>query len=174
MSLTVAGRPSRYNHELAMAICSRMAEGELLALIVKPASMPNRATIYRWTEQNPEFRSLFTRAREQQAHAVAEKGVLMALDATPENAQAKRVQFDGYKWFASKLLPKVYGDKMLHTGADGEGPVAVKLALDYSLLTVQELVQFRALIDKATPKRLEASNAPQIEGQVSDGEDSDA
>ena len=38
---------------------------------------------------------------------------------------------------AGKLLPKVYGDKLLHTGADGEGPVEVKLALDRVFLRIQ-------------------------------------
>jgi hypothetical protein len=35
--------------------------------------------------------------------------------------------------------------------------VAVKLALDYSLLTVQEMMQFQALIEKAMPRQTEGS-----------------
>jgi len=30
----------------------------------------------------------------------------------------------------SKALPKVYGDKLQHTGADGEGPVQVIFSSD--------------------------------------------
>jgi hypothetical protein len=60
-----------------------------------------------------------------------------------ENVQRARLRVDTRKWMAGKLLPKVYGDKMLHTGADGEGPVQVKLALDYSRYTPEQLVQLR-------------------------------
>lgn len=36
-------------------------------------------------------------------------------------------------------------------------PRIVKLALDYSLLTMQEMMQFRALIEKAMPRQTEGS-----------------
>jgi hypothetical protein len=44
----------------------------------------------------------------------------------------RKLRIESRKWLAAKLLPKVYGDKQLHTGADGEGPVAfvVKSILD--------------------------------------------
>ena len=73
---------------------------------------------------------------------------------------------DARKWIAGKLKPKKYGDKLLHSGGDGEGPVAVKLALDYSLLTPHEMVQMLALIEKAMPKGIEASEGPTIEGEA--------
>lgn len=40
------------------------------------------------------------------------------------DAQMARVEIDARKWFASKFLPKQYGDKITqeHTGADG-GPI---------------------------------------------------
>ena len=72
-------------------------------------------------------------ARALQAHALAEETweiVDEARDGTTEEIQAARLRFDQRRWMAGKLLPKVYGDKLLHTGADGEGPVEVKLALD--------------------------------------------
>ncbi len=76
---------------------------------------------------------------------------------------------DSRKWVTSKLKPRKYGDKLLHTGGDGEGPVAVKLALDYSLLAPAELLQLKNLILKATPKP--AAEPLQIEGEVAeDGE----
>jgi hypothetical protein len=60
---------------------------------------------------------------------------------------------------------QVYGDKMLHTGADGDSPVSVKLALDYSLLNPAELLQLKRLIEKAQPKK--APEPPlQIEGKA--------
>jgi hypothetical protein len=165
-SVNRGGRPSRYNATVAEAICWRLADGELMINIAAEPEMPHRGTIYRWAEDNLKFRDMLSRARVLQAHAAAEKGVRIAINATVENARAAEVQFAGYKWFASKVLPQTYGDKMLHTGADGEGPIAVKLALDYSLLTLQEQTQMLALIEKATPRKLEAIAAPEIEGEA--------
>jgi hypothetical protein len=83
-----------------------------------------------------------------QAHAVAEKGVRLASEATAEMANACRVKFEAYKWFAGKKLPAVFGDKVLHTGGDGEGPVAIKLSLDYGRLSPHEMVEFRRMLVK--------------------------
>jgi hypothetical protein len=41
-----------------------------------------------------------------------------------------------------------------------------KLALDYSLLESHELVQLRALIDKAKPRWTEGGESPTIEGKA--------
>jgi hypothetical protein len=122
----VGGRPSGYTAQIANAICARLAEGELLTDIIAERGMPTRGTLYRWAERDPPgFGSRFAYARSMQAHAIAEKGVKMANEATAETAQAVRVKFDAYKWFAGKLLPPIYGDKTLHVGGDGEGPIAV-------------------------------------------------
>jgi hypothetical protein len=40
---------------------------------------------------------------------------------TPEMA---RIEIEARKWFASKFLPKRYGDKLQHADADGEKLVA--------------------------------------------------
>ncbi len=49
---------------------------------------------------------------------------------------------------------------MLHTGADGEGPVAVKLSLDYTLLEPAEMLEFRRMLAKMERK----GAPPMIEG----------
>jgi hypothetical protein len=56
-----------------------------------------------------------------------------AMACTPETAQADRVKISASQWRASKLAPKVYGDKseVAVTGASG-GPVQseTRLGLD--------------------------------------------
>jgi hypothetical protein len=47
-----------------------------------------------------------------------------------------------------KKLPAVFGDKVLHTGGDGDGPVAIKLSLDYGRLSPHEMVEFRRMLAK--------------------------
>jgi hypothetical protein len=64
--------------------------------------------------------------------------VLMPLSA--DVIAHKRVQIDTRKWMLSKMLPKVYGDRLTteHTGAEG-GPVQVELSVFDQILNNLEL-----------------------------------
>jgi hypothetical protein len=116
------GRPSSYSQATAAAICARLSQGEPLTAICEDAGMPDHSTVYRWLEAHAEFRDEYVRARELQAHAIAEKAVRDA--ETAEDAQLGRLTFDARKWFASKVAPKVYGDKQQHEhSGPGGGPV---------------------------------------------------
>jgi carboxylesterase type B len=56
-----------------------------------------------------------------------------AMACTPETAQADRVKISAFQWRASKLAPKVYGDKseVAVTGASGGAmQTETKLSLD--------------------------------------------
>jgi hypothetical protein len=66
-----------------------------------------------------------------------------------DNINRARLKVDTRKWMAAKLSPKKYGDKLLHTGADGQGPIVHNLQLNYGLLTDAELMELRRLLDKA-------------------------
>lgn len=61
----------------------------------------------------------------------------------------KRLQIDTLKWKLSKMLPKVYGDKITqeHTGKDG-GPIAIA-AVDLKNLNDVELENMQRLMAKA-------------------------
>lgn len=61
----------------------------------------------------------------------------------------KRVQIDTRKWVLSKMLPKVYGDRITqeHTGANG-GPIALA-AVDLKNLSDDELENMSRLLAKA-------------------------
>lgn len=51
----------------------------------------------------------YARARARQAEHYASE--IIEIADTAEDAQLARLQVDARKWVASKLLPKVYGDK---------------------------------------------------------------
>ena len=76
------------------------------------------------------------------------KQVLMPLNS--DVIAHKRVQIDTRKWMLSKMLPKVYGDKVTqeHTGADG-GPIAIA-AVDLKNLSDEELENMNRLMMKAS------------------------
>lgn len=116
-----AGRPSNYTFELAQAICEKIADGDSLRSICNDENMPNRTTVLRWLEANPEFAAIHARAREAQADVMDDKIMSTADACTPEDANAARVKIEAYKWRAARLAPKRYGDtsKLALTGADG-------------------------------------------------------
>lgn len=138
------GRPSKYNDEIAMDICARLANGESLLKICRSEDYPDRGTVFRWLIAHEEFRHKYDAAREMQAELFADELNEIADDGTNdwmesadkegavgyklngEHIQRSRLRIDTRKWIASKLKPKKYGDKIQaeHTGADG-GPLQV-------------------------------------------------
>jgi hypothetical protein len=84
--------------------------------------MPAISTVYLWLAKHQEFSDKYARAREIQGHVHASLAVESAIHA--EDAGLGRLAYDALKWHASKLVPRVYGDKseVVMTGPNG-GPV---------------------------------------------------
>jgi hypothetical protein len=84
--------------------------------------MPTNMTVYNWLQKHDAFFEQYTRAREMQGYTRAS----MAIEAatTAKDAGLGRLAYDALKWHASKLVPKIYGDKteVAVVGANG-GPV---------------------------------------------------
>lgn len=123
-----AGRPTIYSDELVDIICSRISGGESLKRICECDDMPGKTIVFQWLGKYPEFLEKYEAAREAQAHLLAEETLEIADDgrndwmakndpdnpgyaANGENIQRARLRVDARKWFASKLLPKKYGDR---------------------------------------------------------------
>jgi hypothetical protein len=124
------GRPSLATPELFDAICDRIADGISLRTICDADDMPHRATVLRWLDdkQHEAFATKYARAREAQGDVMDEKILSVADACTPETAAADRVKIDAYKWRASKLAPKKYGDKLAVVGGDperGDNPIQI-------------------------------------------------
>ena len=119
----MAGRPSSYTQATADAICERLMDGDSLIEICEDPAMPGKRTVFQWLAARPDFAHQYACAREVQAHVQAERAVQEATQA--KDAQLGRLAYDARRWHASKLLPKVYGDRITqeHTGKDGAGLV---------------------------------------------------
>ena len=143
------GRPTIYTDELADEICSLLAGGMSLVNIGKMEGMPNPDTVYTWAKENRSgFTEKYTKARITQAHHLAEEIIQIADDGTNdfmknkdgdevpdyELVQRSRLRIDARKWYASKLAPKIYGDKLAIGGDESAGPV--KFSLDKGDLSV--------------------------------------
>ena len=132
--------------ELEEAICTAIAlTPKGLEHICKAnPSFPNPDTIYLRRNSNDNFSEKYTRAKAAQVMILADQIVEIADDAREDIEQTDdgpvvnreviertKIRIDARKWLASKLAPKIYGDKMAHTGEDG-GPMqfVVKSILD--------------------------------------------
>ncbi len=105
------GRPSLYTPELADDICRRLAECESLRAICRGEGRRSFATAMQWViDDRGSFHAMYRRARDIQAHNLAEQAVEAALTAI--DAHKARPAFDALRWYASKLLPKVYGERV--------------------------------------------------------------
>lgn len=120
----MSGRPSDYSDALADLICNRIADGESLRRICQDDGMPHRNTVLRWLGQHEDFAAKYARAREFQGDHMDDLIQETADECTAENAQAARVKILAYQWRASKLRPKVYGEKVsTEISGPGGGPV---------------------------------------------------
>lgn len=119
------GRKSTYDPELCEKILDRMRSGETLTAICAEPENPPIATFCRWADAH--FPEEYARTREIQGHAVAELAYRRATSEQTGDWARDRLAFDAGRWFAGKVAPKHYGDKVTtaHTGPDG-GAVQVE------------------------------------------------
>lgn len=108
--------------EYATRMAARLAEGESLKRIVETTKTMDMHTVFKWLAADPAFRRLYTLARQAQAEGYADEIVTLSDESqgAKDNAeiQAYRLRVDSRKWVCSKLLAKVYGDRVgvEHTG----------------------------------------------------------
>ncbi len=125
------GRPTKFTHLLADAICLRIADGESLRSICRDETMPAKSTVMAWLadDAHQEFRTKYALAREIQADGFVDEMVEIADDGSNdwmeknfgeetrwvENGEALRrsqLRILTRQWIAEKLKPKKYGNKV--------------------------------------------------------------
>lgn len=89
--------------------------------ICRDDHIPSEDTIYRWIDTIPVFSENYACARERQAERYAAEIVEIADTCSDPNKA--RLQMDARKWYASKVAPKKFGDKLdvktEHSGSIG-------------------------------------------------------
>lgn len=113
------GHPEVYDKAVADEIIARMSDGETLQEICETPGFPKASTVRYWaaTDKPAGFAATFARARELQAGSMFDKLILKSQEQG--DWQSLRLQVDTLKWAASKLHPKIYGDKVQteHSGS---------------------------------------------------------
>jgi hypothetical protein len=167
------GRPSKYTGKLADEICTRIALGNSLRKVCRADDMPDITTIIRWTRENKEFCQQYDRACIDRGNHLAEEA-LEIIDETPETepvrdkegniidmklhpayVQWQNNRVNTRKWFASKMSPKRFGDKVQTevSGADGGPIVTETTSINVSELSPESRAALRAALVEAISKK---------------------
>lgn len=114
-----------YSQEIADKICERLAAGESLRKACREIGCGVQ-TILDWTVANEAFGGQYAQAREAGYALLADELVEIADDSTNDTTVTEdgkvvtnqevvarsRLRVDTRKWMLSKMLPKVYGEKL--------------------------------------------------------------
>ena len=110
---------AKYEPELALEVCVRIAGGETLKGIMAEKRMPTTATFHTWRVRYPELGKIYSEARVVAGHRyfddVADLAHQAALPVSDPNAIDSRkasVAITAKQWLAGKLVPQEYGDKI--------------------------------------------------------------
>lgn len=103
-----------YPDAIKDVICERIACGESLRHVCESDGMPNRETVSRWLEADPEYAARYARARETQADGIFESMADIESEVIGGTLKpdAARVVLESRRWRAEKLKPKAYGAKV--------------------------------------------------------------
>jgi hypothetical protein len=127
-------RPSLYTPEIADVILRRLSDGETLREICRTPGMPDDRTVRGWALDDREgFAAVYARARMIGGYAMGDDLLKIADDSkgdmttdadgrpivNHENINRSRLRVDTRKWLLSKVLPRVFGDKVELTGPGG-------------------------------------------------------
>lgn len=133
--MAATGRPSLYSEQLVDEICEKIATSNkgLHTILSENEAFPSFSTVFNWLSQPDKkyFLDKYTHARELQAEFLADEMIKIADDSSNDTEQTEfgekenkewtnrsRLRVETRKWIASKLKPKVYGDKIDITTKD--------------------------------------------------------
>ena len=102
--------------ELESAICNRIMAGESICRISQDDSMPCESSIWVYAGKNEAFQSAIARAMQIRADSDIERCRGEAERATPADWQVAQLRIRTFQWEAGKRKPKVYGEKVEHSG----------------------------------------------------------
>lgn len=131
---------SREPSQIVDAILARLEAGESERSACEAEGMPR--TTFRSTALREQMGDQYARALAGLAQSQIEK-----LEVTLEDMRAGtldpaigRIEVDARKWFASKFLPKQFGDKIAHVGGGlDDAPIRTAATLDVTGLSEDQL-----------------------------------
>lgn len=126
------GQPTKYTKAYGEKICELIAtHPHGLPTLIRMYGLVDRQTIYNWLQVHRDFFDNYMRAKEQQAHLLADE-VLEVADSVPtyEDKEGNdridqgilgraKLQMDALRWSAGVLAPRFYKEsKNEHSNKD--------------------------------------------------------
>ena len=160
------GRPTKCTPDIARQVCEYIAEGLSLRRIAELPGMPNKSTVLKWAVEDVNgFSDQYAKARRIQAESLADEIFDIADDGfndwmekqdnngatgesvlNSEHIQRSRLRVDSRKWYLSKVLPKVYGDKQQVEHSGG-------VTVDDNVSDEERAERVAAILDRARDRR---------------------
>lgn len=120
--------PTFFSEELAVEICDTISRTpmSIAGLCRKNPHWPCKDTIFEWRRKYKFFSDLYARAKQEQVEAIVDQMMEIAEGTSEdyyqdengkkkfdkEHVQRSRLRIDTAKWFACKLAPRIYGDRI--------------------------------------------------------------
>lgn len=123
-------RPSIKSEAVVAQILDGIERGLSLRTVAHKSG-PAVSTIKRWLNEDPDFQAQYARACEIRSDYYAERvaSVARKVETGKLDSDRGRVAMDGYKWTASRLNPKKWGETRdivqvnTQVNATSEGPM---------------------------------------------------
>lgn len=133
------GRPTKYTKEIAEAIVKSIQNGDSVVKACEKVGVCN-GSFADWKHAHEWLAIAYSAACKERGHYYAEQ-IMDLADEPPQtffdkngseridpgHVQWMRNRVDARKWVACKMLPKIYGDKIEHSGQISFTPVAFEL-----------------------------------------------
>jgi hypothetical protein len=130
-----------FTQEKADRLCELIAQGVSLRKAAEEIGVHNSTPLL-WCKANADFDQQYARAREIGYRLLAEEIIEISDDSSgdmletdngpkpnPEMVARSRLRVDSRKWMLSKMLPKIYGEKLdVNHGGNPENPVLVRVS----------------------------------------------
>ena len=129
-------------------ICDELEKGYSLRSILRLEDMPSSRTFFKWLDEDKEKVKQYERSLELRSEMLFDEIIEIA-DKQSEDVgedengnkvinhnivQRNRLQIDARKWALSKMFPKKFGDKTIHSG-DADNPIQTT----FSILNIDPL-----------------------------------
>ena len=128
--------------EVFNTICDELEKGFSLRSILRRENMPSSRTFFKWIDEDVNKVKQYERSVELRSELLFDEIIEIA-DKQGEDVgedeqgnkvinhnivQRNRLQIDARKWALSKMLPKKFGDKTIHSG-DEDNPIQTKTTI---------------------------------------------
>lgn len=135
------GRPRTVDRlAIVQKVCRSISKGDSVKDACREVGI-RPARLHEWTREDSVLASVYARAREQQAHSLAERAIAVSREAYGRDTagvQAARLEVDTLKWYVSKIAPKLYGERLT---IEDEGEKVIRVVFEEAVPEGQRAIE---------------------------------